>query len=189
MVDTGSPSVRIARDVVFKQVTCSPEVVVIMRSPDWWSSSSGRRERASYSTAPPFTPHYPPHRIKFLMRRCALALRCLCSSQNAPRIRTGGSAGAPDVAPPPRCWRATRLRWPTACRWPGGDTLRSPASPACIFATASSDPGRSLSMRSRTAVVVVSRLRFLPLPAFANPGVVPGLHSPGRPATLAAYGD
>jgi len=44
---------------------------------------------------------------------------------------------------------ASRLRWPTACKWPGGDTLRSPASPACIFATASSDPGRSFSMRSR----------------------------------------
>ena len=40
-------------------------------------------------------------------------------------VAEGG--GAPDIAPPPRCWRATRLRWPTACRWPGGDTLRSPA--------------------------------------------------------------
>ena len=70
----------------------------------------------------------------------------LCSSQNAPRLRSGYSAGAPDVALPARgC--ATRLRWPTACRWPGGDTLRSAARRACIFATASSDPGRSLSMR------------------------------------------
>ena len=91
------------------------------------------------------------------------------SSPNAPRLRTGCSAGAPDVVPPPRCRRATRLRWPTACKWPGGDTLRSPASSACIFATASSDPGRSLSMRSRNGVVVVSRQRFLPLPAFVPP--------------------
>ena len=51
----------------------------------------------------------------------------LCSSQNAPRLRTGYAAGAPDVAPPPRCWRA-----------PLG--LRAGA----IFGL---DPGRSLSMR------------------------------------------
>ena len=75
----------------------------------------------------------------------------LCSSQNAPRLRTGYAAGVPDVAPPLRGWRAARLPRPTACRWPGGDTLRSAASPSCIFATASSDPGRSPSMRSRTA--------------------------------------
>ena len=73
----------------------------------------------------------------------------------------------------PRCCAASALparhstRWPTACKWPGGDTLRSPASSACIFATASSDPGRSLSMRSRNGVVVVSRQR--PLPAFVPP--------------------
>ena len=72
----------------------------------------------------------------------------LCSPQNAPRPRAGSAAGAPEVAPPPRCARAARLRWPTACRWPGGDTLRSAASRACVCATASSDPGRSLSMRS-----------------------------------------
>ena len=94
----------------------------------------------------------------------------LCSSQNAPRLRTGCAAGGPDVAHPPRCWRAARLRWPTACRWPGGDTLRSPASPACIFATASSDPGRSLSMRSRTALSWSPVNDFLPLPAFARDG-------------------
>ena len=91
----------------------------------------------------------------------------LCSSQDAPRIRTGCAATAPDVAPPPRCWRAARLRWPTACRWPGGDTLRSSASPACIFATASSDPGRSLSMRSRAALSWSPVYDCLPLPAFA----------------------
>ena len=91
----------------------------------------------------------------------------LCSSPNAPRLRTGCSAGAPDVAPPPRCWRAARLRWPTACRWPGGDMLRSAASRACIFATASSDPGWSLSMRSCTALSWSPVNDFLPLPAFA----------------------
>ena len=91
----------------------------------------------------------------------------LCSSQNAPRLRSGCSAGAPDVAPPPRCWRAARLRWPTACRWPGGDTLRSPASRPCIFATASPDPCWSLSMRSCTALSWSPVNDFLPLPAFA----------------------
>ena len=77
------------------------------------------------------------------------------------------SAAAPDVAPPPRGWRAARLRWPTACRWPGGDTLRSAASRPCIFATASADPGRSLSMRSRTTLSWSPVYDFLPLPAFA----------------------
>ena len=89
------------------------------------------------------------------------------SSPNAPRLRTGCSAGAPDVALPARGWRATRLRWPTACRWPGEDTLRSAASRACIFATASSDPGRSLSMRSRTTLSWSPVNDCLPLPAFA----------------------
>ena len=42
------------------------------------------------------------------------------SPQNAPRPRVGCAAGATDVAPPPRCCRAARLRWPTACRWPAG---------------------------------------------------------------------
>ena len=69
---------------------------------------------------------------------------------------------APDVAPPPRCCRAARLRWPTACRWPGGDTLRSSASRACIFATASSDSGRSLSMRSCEALSWSTVNEFLP---------------------------
>ena len=49
-----------------------------------------------------------------------LELSLLCSSPHAPRTRTGCADGAPDVAPPPRCSRATRLRLPTACRWPGG---------------------------------------------------------------------
>ena len=92
----------------------------------------------------------------------------LYSSQNAPRLRPGGAAGTPDVAPsPPRGWRAARLRRPTACRWPGGGTLRSAASPACIFATACSDPGRSLSMRSRAPLSRSPVNDFLPLPAFA----------------------
>ena len=94
----------------------------------------------------------------------------LCSSQNAPRLRTGCAAGTPDVALPARGWRAARLRRPTACRWPGGDTLRSPASPACICATASSDPGRSLSMRSRAPLSWSPVYDFLPLPAFAPDG-------------------
>ena len=80
----------------------------------------------------------------------------LCSPQNAPRPRAGSAAGAPDVAPPSRCSRAARLRWPTACRWPGGDTLRSAASRACVFSAASSDPGR----RGRCARA--SRCRGLP---------------------------
>ena len=42
------------------------------------------------------------------------------SPQNAPRPRVGCAAGATDVAPPPRCCRAARLHWPTACRWPAG---------------------------------------------------------------------
>ena len=50
----------------------------------------------------------------------------LCSSPHAPRLRTGGSAGAPDVAPPPRCCRAARLRWPTARRWPAGTHFAAP---------------------------------------------------------------
>ena len=48
------------------------------------------------------------------------------SSQNAPRLRTGGSAGAPAVAPPPRCRHAARLRWPTACRWPAETHFAAP---------------------------------------------------------------
>ena len=50
----------------------------------------------------------------------------LCSSPHAPRPRTGCAAGAPDVAPPSRCWRAARLRWPTARRWPGGTHFAAP---------------------------------------------------------------
>ena len=50
----------------------------------------------------------------------------LCSSPHAPRLRTGGSAGAPDVAPPPRCCRAARLSWPTARRWPAGTHFAAP---------------------------------------------------------------
>ena len=72
----------------------------------------------------------------------------LCSSPHAPRPRAGYAAGAPDVAPPPRCCHAARLRRPTARRWPGRHTLRSAARRACIFAATSSDPGRSLSTRS-----------------------------------------
>ena len=52
-----------------------------------------------------------------------LVLRCFAHH----RMRHGYGPAAPpeasDVAPPPRGWRATRLRWPAACRWPGGDTL------------------------------------------------------------------
>ena len=44
----------------------------------------------------------------------------------APRPRVGSAAGAPNVAPPPRCCRAARLRSPTACRWPGGTPFASP---------------------------------------------------------------
>ena len=98
-----------------------------------------------------------------------LVLRCFAHH----RMRHGYGPAAPpeppDVAPPPRCWRAARLRWPTACRWPGGDTLRSAASRACIFATASSAPGRSLSMRSCKALSWSPVNDFLPLPAFAPP--------------------
>ena len=50
----------------------------------------------------------------------------LCSSPHGPRPRTGSAAGAPYVAPPPRCCRAARLRWPTTCRWPGGTHFASP---------------------------------------------------------------
>ena len=76
------------------------------------------------------------------------------TSQDAPRPRprTGCTAGAADVAPPPRCCRAARLRWPTARRWPGGDTLRIVGSRSCILAAASSGLGRSLSPRSRKAL-------------------------------------
>ena len=93
----------------------------------------------------------------------------LCSPQNAPRPRAGSAAGAPDVAPPPRCSRAARLRWATACRWPGGDTLRSAASRACVFSAASSDPGRSRSMCSCKSLSWSTVNEFLPLPAFAPP--------------------
>ena len=91
----------------------------------------------------------------------------LCPSQLAPRPRVGSAAGAPDVAPPPRCCRVARLRWPTARRWPGGrrDTLRSAARRAWIFAAASSNPGRSLVMRSCKALSWSAVNEFLPLPA------------------------
>ena len=78
-------------------------------------------------------------------------LRCFAHHRMRHGYGPAAAAGTPDVAPPARGWRAARLRWPTACRWPGGDTLRRPASPACIFAIASSDPGRSHpTRRSRT---------------------------------------
>ena len=48
------------------------------------------------------------------------------------------------------------------------DTLRSSARRACIFATASSAPGRSLSMRSCKALSWSPVNEFLPLPAFAS---------------------
>ena len=64
----------------------------------------------------------------------------LCSSQNAPRPRTGCAAGGPDVAPHVRCCRSARRRLAGGQR----NTLRIAARRACIFAAASSDPGRGL---------------------------------------------
>ena len=89
------------------------------------------------------------------------------SSPNAPRLRTGCSAGAPDVALPARGWRATRLRWPTACRWPGGDTLRQRREPTVHLRYRLFRPGWSLSMRSCAALSWSPVNDFLPLPAFA----------------------
>ena len=65
------------------------------------------------------------------------------------------------------------------------ETLRSAARPACIFASASSDPARSLSMRSCTAKALAwSPVNdFLPLPAFA-PVAPCGLAGPGRSYTI-----
>ena len=73
----------------------------------------------------------------------------LCASQLAPRPWVGCAAGAPDVAPPPRCWRAGRLGSPTACRWtwPGGTPFPSPRAER-----ASSPPHHQI-------LAVVSRLR------------------------------
>ena len=81
----------------------------------------------------------------------------LCSSQNAPRLRTGCSAGAPDVAPPPRCWRATRLRWPTACRWPGGDTLAGRCR--CAHARRCRGLPSTISCRFRRSHASAGRIR------------------------------
>ena len=105
--------------------------------------------------------------------------------QNAPRPRAGYAAGAPDVAPPPRSCRAARLRWPTARRWPGGHTLRSSASRACIVATASSDPGRSLSMRSCKALSWSNRQRIPCSFRRSHPPAATG-GSPGSPLARVA---
>ena len=80
------------------------------------------------------------------------------SSPHAPRLRTGGSAGAADVTPPPRCWHAARLRRPTACRWPGGDSQRR--QPSVYLRYRLFRPGPVAVDALMHGVLVVSRLRF-----------------------------
>ena len=60
------------------------------------------------------------------MRSFALVLLCFAHHRMRHGYGPASAAGVPDVAPPPRGWRAARLRWPTACRWPGGIPFAAP---------------------------------------------------------------
>ena len=88
--------------------------------------------------------------------RLICALRALLITECA--TDTGRlAAGGPDVAPPPLCWRAARLRSPMARRWAGPTHVAPPRAERA----SSLLPYQTLAGRYRCA------REFLPLPAFA----------------------
>ena len=91
----------------------------------------------------------------------------LCSSQNAPRLRSGYAAGVPDVAPPLRrlARRSTALADSLQVARRGYPSQRR--EPSVYLRYRLFRPRRSLSMRSRAPLSWSPVYDCLPLPAFA----------------------